>query len=235
MYLAILVLPLIGSIISGLLGRKIGTTGSHIITITCLSIASLLAAILFYEVGLCHSPVIIKLVSWIESDYMTLSWEFLFDSLTVSMFIPVLFISTLIHLFSVNYMGEDPAKYFGKILKWVKLSNSGDLLKLMVPNYSRKCISGQTNYLGMVTSYKMSESEMEYRGSKSEIQILQPQKIFAKEQRVDGSYCSVSLSKIMRLRYTLMGFERNYQVKIPSKQLNVKQFSTVTYPSYVNP
>jgi NADH-ubiquinone oxidoreductase chain 5 len=108
MYLAILALPLIGSIISGLLGRKIGTTGSHIVTITCLSIASLLAAILFYEVGLCHSPVIIKLVSWIESDYMTLSWEFLFDSLTVAMFIPVLFISTLIHLFSVNYMGEDP-------------------------------------------------------------------------------------------------------------------------------
>jgi NADH-ubiquinone oxidoreductase chain 5 len=73
MYLTILVLPLIGSIVSGLLGRKIGTTGSHIITISCLSISSLLASISFFEVGLCHSPVIIKLFSWIESDYMTLS------------------------------------------------------------------------------------------------------------------------------------------------------------------
>jgi NADH-ubiquinone oxidoreductase chain 5 len=136
MYLAILVLPLIGSIISGILGRKIGTTGSHIMTISCLSVASLLATILFFEVGLCHSPVIIRLFSWIDSDYMTLSWEFLFDSLTVSMFIPVLYISTLIHLFSVNYMGEDPAKCFWKILKWEKLSNSGDTLKLMVPSYN---------------------------------------------------------------------------------------------------
>lgn len=108
MYLPILVLPLLGSVASGLLGRKLGVTGSHIITISCLGLASILAAILFYEVGLCNSPVIINLGSWIDSDYMKISWDFLFDSLTVSMFIPVLFISTLIHLFSVNYMGEDP-------------------------------------------------------------------------------------------------------------------------------
>lgn len=235
MYLSVLVLPLIGSIISGLLGRKIGTTGSHIITISCLLIASLLASMLFYEVGLCHSPVIIKLFSWIESDYMTLSWEFLFDSLTVSMFIPVLFISTLIHLFSVNYMGEDPAKCYGKTLKWVKLSNSGDTLKLMIPSYNRKVISGQTNYLDMVTSHKVSENEMGYRGSKSEIQNPQPNKISVKEQRVDGSYCKFIKSKFMQLRCTLMGFERNYHVKILSKQWNVKNISTVTYPSYVNP
>ena len=76
---------------------------------------------------------------------------------------------------------------------------------------------------------------MGYRGSKSEIKILQPHKISVKEQRVDGSYCSFRKSNFMQLRCTLMGFERNYQVKIPSKQLNVKQFSTVTSPSYVNP
>jgi hypothetical protein len=41
-------------------------------------------------------------------------------------------------------------------------------------------MSDQTNYLGMVTSYKMSENEMGYRGSKSGISSV-------KEQRVDGS------------------------------------------------
>ena len=39
---------------------------------------------------------------------MSISWEFLFDQLTVSMFIPVLYISSLIHIFSTNYMAEDP-------------------------------------------------------------------------------------------------------------------------------
>ena len=53
----------------------------------------------------------------------------------------------------------------------------------MVPSYNRKIISGQNNYLGMVTSHKMSENEMGNRGSKSVTNIT------VKEQRVDGSYC----------------------------------------------
>ena len=50
----------------------------------------------------------------------------------------------------------------------------------MIPNHSRKTMSGQTNYMGMVTSYKMRETEMGNRGSKSGISSV-------KEQRVDGS------------------------------------------------
>ena len=65
----------------------------------------------------------------------------------------------------------------------LKLSNSGDLLKLRIPSYGRKTISGQNNYLGMVTSRKMNENEMEYRGSKS-VSINET----VKEQRVDGSW-----------------------------------------------
>ena len=108
MYISILILPLIGSIFSGLLGRKIGVTGSHIITCSCLILSSILATIAFYEVGICGSPVTINLFNWINSEFMNISWEFLFDQLTVSMFIPVLYISSLIHIFSTNYMSEDP-------------------------------------------------------------------------------------------------------------------------------
>lgn len=108
MYLSILILPLLGSIVSGLMGRKIGVTGSHIITCTCLILASLLASVAFYEVGICGSPVSVNLMSWVDSEIMFISWEFLFDSLTVSMFIPVLYISSLIHIFSTDYMSADP-------------------------------------------------------------------------------------------------------------------------------
>jgi NADH-ubiquinone oxidoreductase chain 5 len=108
MYLSILILPLLGSVISGLLGRKIGVTGAHLITCICLILASILASIAFYEVGICGSPVSVNLVSWVDSEFMSISWEFLFDQLTVSMFIPVLYISSLIHIFSTDYMSEDP-------------------------------------------------------------------------------------------------------------------------------
>lgn len=108
MYLSILFLPLLGSVVSGLLGRKIGVTGSHIITCSSLGFTSVMAAIAFYEVGICGSPVSIYLTSWIDSELMSISWGFLFDSLTVSMLIPVLFVSTLVHIYSISYMGEDP-------------------------------------------------------------------------------------------------------------------------------
>lgn len=108
MYLSILILPLLGSVVSGLLGRKIGVTGSHFITTGCLFLSSILAGIAFYEVGVCAAPVSVHLTSWIDSEYLTVNWGFLFDSLTVSMLIPVLFVSSLVHLYSVSYMSEDP-------------------------------------------------------------------------------------------------------------------------------
>ena len=108
MYLTILILPLMGSIISGFFGRKIGVTGSHIITITCLLLSSILASIAFYEVVIAGSPVEINLTTWVNSGILVINWGFLFDSLSVAMLIPVLFISTLVHLFSVDYMSGDP-------------------------------------------------------------------------------------------------------------------------------
>ena len=115
-----------------------------------------------------------------------------------------------------SYVIDSPAKCLGKTLFGHILSNSGDTLKLMVPNYSRKIISGWSNYPCTVTSHKMIEREMGNRGSKSGFSSN-----FVKEQRVDGSRCIIK-DLFMHLRYTLMGFERNYQIKIPSNQLNIK-------------
>ena len=75
----------------------------------------------------------------------------------------------------------------------------------------------------------MSENEMGYRGSKSEIQRPQPNELFVKEQRVDGS-CFGFISK---LRYTLMGCESSYQVRFLSNQINKLFFSNLLNPYFV--
>ena len=108
MYLAILTLPLLSATVAGFLGRKVGKTGSHLITCGSLVLTALLAFVAFYEVGLCQSPVSIKLMSWIDSEFMLVSWGFNYDSLTVSMLLPVLIVSALVHIYSTSYMGEDP-------------------------------------------------------------------------------------------------------------------------------
>ena len=78
----------------------------------------------------------------------------------------------------------------------------------------------------------MIERKMGYRGSKSvsSLSVVKQsgptgQKLdTVKEQRVDGSWCIKKF--LMHLRYTLMGFEKNYLIKIPSKQK--KSYSTKT-------
>ena len=108
MYLALIGLPILGSIISGFFGRKIGVSGSQLITCTCVITTTILAILAFIEVGLNKNPVKIHLFRWIDAEYLNVSWAFNFDSLTVSMLIPVLIISSLVHVYSIGYMSHDP-------------------------------------------------------------------------------------------------------------------------------
>lgn len=116
-----------------------------------------------------------------------------------------------------------PQKCSGKTLAGSKLPNSGDTLKPLVPSCCRKSISGWANHSCMVTSQRMKETEMGYRGSKSGVVVLSGMKSSVKEQRVDGSWWGKLLLLLFyilpHLRCTLTGFERNYQVKIPSTQI----------------
>ena len=108
MYLAIIILPLLGSIVSGFFGRKVGVSGAHIITCTCVVVTTLLALFSFFEVGLNNIPVSILLFKWVDSESLDVLWGFSFDSLTVSMLIPVLIVSSLVHIYSIGYMSHDP-------------------------------------------------------------------------------------------------------------------------------
>ena len=108
MYLTIVVLPLLGSMVSGFLGRKVGVSGSQLITCVCVIVTTLLAVISFLEVGLNNIPVSLELFRWIDSESLNVVWGFHFDSLTVSMLIPVLIVSSLVHIYSIGYMSHDP-------------------------------------------------------------------------------------------------------------------------------
>jgi len=61
MYLAIITLPLLGSIASGFFGRKVGVSGAQLITCLCVIVTTLLAIITFFEVGFNNIPVSISL------------------------------------------------------------------------------------------------------------------------------------------------------------------------------
>ena len=114
-----------------------------------------------------------------------------------------------------------PAVQYGVLQSWVQLSNSGELLKIMIPSVIQKVNSGWGNYSGKVTSHNMSGNEMDNRGYKSIVY-----KSIVKEQRIDGSLRIINLE---RMRFILKGFERNYQIRIPFNQINMnKCYSSAT-------
>ena len=108
MYLTLIIFPLLGSIVSGFFGRKVGVTGSHLITCGSVITTTLLAIIAFFEVGFNNIPVTINVARWVDVESLYVLWNFRFDSLTVSMLIPVLIVSSLVHIYSISYMSHDP-------------------------------------------------------------------------------------------------------------------------------
>ena len=110
MYLSIIILPFIGSLLSGILGRKIGVMGSQIISCSCLFLSALLSTFALYEVGFCASPVSINLGNWIDSEVMKVAWDFLFDQLSVVFCIMITYITFLILVYTIYYMEEQPLR-----------------------------------------------------------------------------------------------------------------------------
>jgi NADH-ubiquinone oxidoreductase chain 5 len=108
MYILIIFLPLISFLLTGGLGRHIGPIGSAIISTGCLFLSSLFSLLTFYEVGLMKSVTYIKLATWVNSETLIINWGFMFDSLTVIMCVVVTFVSSLVHVYSIEYMSHDP-------------------------------------------------------------------------------------------------------------------------------
>jgi NADH-ubiquinone oxidoreductase chain 5 len=61
MYLTIVILPILGSIVSGFFGRKVGSSGSKLITSLCVILTTMFALVLVFEVGFNNVVVTINL------------------------------------------------------------------------------------------------------------------------------------------------------------------------------
>nr|QGN75128.1 NADH dehydrogenase subunit 5 [Chlorella vulgaris] len=108
MYLLILVFPLLGSLFSGLFGRFLGFRGAVLITTTSVVSCFFLSCVAFYEVALQGSPCTLELSTWFVSEFFDAAWGFYFDSLTVVMCVVITSISSLVHIYSIGYMSQDP-------------------------------------------------------------------------------------------------------------------------------
>src|SRR5689334_9913080 len=108
MYAAIVFLPIIASAIAGLLGRVIGTRASELVTTGALFVSLALSVMAFIDVALGHHDYVIPILPWIHSAGFTVDWTVRIDSITAVMLVVVTGVSSLVHLYSIGYMEEDP-------------------------------------------------------------------------------------------------------------------------------
>ena len=105
MYHAIVFFPLIGALIAGLFGRFLGARVCEYVTTACLAFSALLSWGVFLEGD--HATRV-QVATWFAAGDLTVDWAFRIDTLTRVMLVVVTTVSTLVHLYSVGYMEEDP-------------------------------------------------------------------------------------------------------------------------------
>jgi len=108
MYAAIVFLPLLGSVIAGLFGRVIGARASELVTTGLLFVSAALSAIAFARVGFGGQDSILPLFPWVHSGGFIVDWTIRVDTMTAVMLVVVTGVSSLVHLYSIGYMHEDP-------------------------------------------------------------------------------------------------------------------------------
>jgi NADH:ubiquinone oxidoreductase subunit 5 (subunit L)/multisubunit Na+/H+ antiporter MnhA subunit len=107
MLLLIVFLPLLGFFSGTLFGRFVGF-GSCFLTTVNIFFSFLFSIFLFLDIVSNNVFYKITLTSWIFVDSLCINWCFFFDSLTSVMLIVITSISTLVHLYSTEYMEYDP-------------------------------------------------------------------------------------------------------------------------------
>ena len=108
MYILVLFIPLISSITAGLFGRKIGEKGAGTFTSCCIVTTACISWWILYEVAFNASPTYLHLWTWMDISSFTVSFALMFDSLTATMLIVVTTVSSLVHIYSTQYMAGDP-------------------------------------------------------------------------------------------------------------------------------
>ena len=106
----ILFLPLVSAFISGFFGKIIGNKLSQLVTCLFVCLSTVLSIIVFYEVLYNDYTNNIIIAKWISSGELNVNWSIYIDPISSVMLVVVTLISSLVHIYSIGYMAEDPHK-----------------------------------------------------------------------------------------------------------------------------
>ncbi len=100
--------PLVGAAIAGLTGRRIGDRAAQLVAIGFMLVAAASGVTAWVQLITGAAPQgVVPVAHWISSGSFHVAWALKYDALSATMVAMVTSIATLIHIYSLGYMGHE--------------------------------------------------------------------------------------------------------------------------------
>ncbi|MCP5267079.1 MAG: NADH-quinone oxidoreductase subunit L [Burkholderiaceae bacterium] len=131
-YLLAAFAPLVGALVAGLFGARVGRANAHRVTILGVAV-SLAASVWTLTDVLAGHTFNGALYTWSAFGDVRLEIGFLVDSLTATMMCVVTFVSLMVHIYTIGYMAEDPG--YQRFFSYISLFTFSMMMLVMANNF----------------------------------------------------------------------------------------------------
>ena len=131
--LTIALSPLLGSILAGFFGNKIGKTWSHRAAIIGVGLAFVLSIWVLKLVVVDGQTYNEQVYQWLQAGSLSLEVGFMVDALTAMMMVVVTFVSLMVHIYTIGYMHDDDG--YSRFFSYISLFTFSMLILVMANNF----------------------------------------------------------------------------------------------------
>lgn len=131
--LTLVLAPLLGSILAGFFGSKIGRHNSHRVAIAGVGIAFILSLWVLKLVLVDGASYNETFYQWLQAGSLSLEVGFMIDSLSAVMMVVVTFVSLMVHIYTIGYMHDDDG--YSRFFSYISLFTFAMLMLVMANNF----------------------------------------------------------------------------------------------------
>jgi NADH-quinone oxidoreductase subunit L len=132
LYLLVPLAPLVGAIIVGLWGPRLGRAVSHWICILGVAVSMAASVVILRDV-IAGNTFNGDIYVWMTSGGIKFAIGFLIDPLTALMMTVVSFVSLMVHIYTIGYMEDDPG--YTRFFSYISLFTFSMLMLVMANNF----------------------------------------------------------------------------------------------------
>ena len=131
--LLVVIAPLLGAMLAGLFGRRIGRVGAHTVTILGVAFSCVLSCYVLWQLIQGAPAFNQNIYTFFQVAGYDAHVGFMVDKLTAMMMVVVTFVSLLVHIYTIGYMAEDPG--YQRFFSYISLFTFSMLMLVMSNNF----------------------------------------------------------------------------------------------------